>query len=65
MTEYMRLNKMDYVLLQLRDIKLSGTLPVDVSDPYSNRFTASLRRVGALARMISRPWSGLCCFYPW
>lgn len=65
MTGYMRLNKMDYVLLQLRDVKLSGTLPVDVSDPHSSRFKASLRRVGALARMISRPWFGLCCFYPW
>ncbi len=65
MTGYMRLNKMDDVLLQLRDIKLSGTLPVDVSHPLSSRFKASLRHVGALARVISHPRSDLRCFYPW
>ena len=61
----MRLNKMDDVLLQLRDIKLSGTLPVDVSAPHRSHFKASLRHVGALARMISYPRSDLRRFYPW
>ena len=64
MTGYMRLNKMDDVLLQLCDTKSSGTLPIDISDPHSSHFKASLRHVGALARMVSHLRSDLRCFYP-